>query len=135
MRKLIVFLSLFVATAAFAQQNKPNGFFIFVTNPGYASEPRGNELNGAFGFALQRMFSPRFSGEIAISHDSETFGFRSFKSDGTLLAGHVVTVYSLPVDLTARYHFLNDSSWKPYIGAETRYVDGRAFLGVTGGVV
>src|SRR5207247_9063214 len=78
MRKLIVFLSLFVATAAFAQQNKPNGFFIFVTNPGYAREPGGNECNGAFGFALQRMFSPRFSGEIAISHDSETFGFRSF---------------------------------------------------------
>ena len=135
MRKLIIVICLFVATAASAQQNKPNGFYVFITNPGYASEPAGHGWNGAFGVALQRMFSPRFSGEVAVSHDTETFVFRSFTSGGTLLAGHQVTAYSLPVDLTARYHFLNDSSWKPYIGAEARYVDSRAFFGMTGGVV
>src|SRR5258705_90174 len=113
MHKLTVLVCLILATAAFGQQNKPNGFYVFVTNPRYAGGPGGHDFEGAFGVALQRMFSPRFSGEVAVSHDSETFGFRSFKSDGTLLADHVVTAYSLPVDLTARYHFLNDSSWKP----------------------
>ena len=70
MRKLIV-ICLFVSTAAFAQQSRPNGFYVFVTNPGGGGSTNERNWQGAFGIALQRMFAPHFSGEVAVSRDVE----------------------------------------------------------------
>ena len=135
MRKLIVLCTLLVSTAAFAQE-KPNGLFVFVTDPTYtSSRSTGGRWDGAFGVALQRMFTPRFSGELSVSRQSDRSGFTTFNPDGTVLESHVFTRYSTPVDLTARYHFLNDSTWKPYAGIGGRWVDSRGFLDLTGGVL
>lgn len=136
MRTMIVAVCLvFLATAAVAQE-KPTAAYLFLTNPGVVySDSAGTRWEGAFGFALQRMFTPRFSGELAVSRDIESFGFRRFAADGTELEHREVTTRSMPVDLTARYHFLNGSSWKPYAGLDARYVDDRAFFGVNGGVI
>ena len=90
---------------------------------------------GAFGLALQRMFAPRFSGELAVSRDTQFTRVRTFNADFTEGASYKLITRTTPIDLTGRYHFLNDTNWKPYIGAGTRLVDGRAFFGVTGGVI
>ena len=135
MRKIVVIACLFIATAAFAQQNKPNGFYVFVTNPGGGYSTNEQSWQGAFGVALQHMFAPRFSGEISVSRDVQYTHVRIFNPDFTVASSYTLTTRTTPVDVTGRYHFLNDSHWKPYIGADARYVDSRMFLGVTGGVV
>ena len=137
MRKLVVAVaSLLVSTAALAQQDKPTGVFVFVTNPGYGqSERSGNHWDGAFGVALQRMFTPHVSGELTVSHDQHISRFAALDQGGNVIAYHTFTATSTPVDLTARYHFFSDGAWKPYVGAGVRYVDSRAFGDLTGGVV
>ena len=135
MRKLVIVLCLVVAPAAFAQQNTPNTFYVFVTNPGGGSSTNEQSWDGAFGIALQRMFTPRFSGEVAVSHDVQYTRVRTFNPDFTDASSSMLTTRTTPVDLTGRYHFLNGSRWTPYVGAGMRFVDGRAFSDVTGGVV
>jgi len=137
MRKLIVVaVCLLVSTAAFAQQDRPNGIFVFVSNANWSySTTSGSNWDGAFGVALQRMFTPHVSGEVSVSYDRRTSRVTAFDSSGNILSSHTFTNDFTPIDLTARYHFLNDSSWKPYAGVGARIVDGRAIGGVTGGVI
>ncbi len=136
MRKLAIVLAFLVSTAAFAQQDKPTGFYVFVTNPGYGhSERSGSYWSGAFGVALQRMFTPHFSGEVTVSRDRQNRGYTLFGPDGTVVENRWLISYSTPVDLTARYHFLTDGAWKPYAGTGVRWVDSRAFFDLTGGVI
>src|SRR5438552_3274171 len=136
MRKIIVALCLILpATAAFAQQDKPNAFSVFVTNPGGGYSSGRHFVSGAVGVGLQHMFTPRVSGEIAVSYDEQYTRVRTFNPDFTLASSYTLRTSTTPVDLTARYQFLNDSNWKPYIGAGTRFADGLAFAEVTGGVV
>jgi Outer membrane protein beta-barrel domain len=137
MRKLIVVAVCFlVSTAAVAQQNKPNGLFVFVTNPSWGySTGSGSNWDASFGVALQRMFTPNLSGEVTVSHERHTGRVLSFDPNGNVIDSRTFTDDFTPVDLTARYHFLNDSAWKPYAGVGARYVEGRAIGGLTGGVV
>ena len=135
MRKLAVAIVFLVSTAAFAQE-KPNGIYVFVANPGFAySEPGGTSWNAAFGVALQRMFTPHLSGEVTVARDQHTSRVNAFDSNGNLLESQRFTNVFTPVDLTARYHFFTDGPWKPYAGLGVRYVQSRAFPDVTGGVV
>ena len=137
MRKALLFIavsSLF-STVAFAQE-KPTELYIFVTNPGYTSSNySGDQWDGAFGVALQRMFTSHVSGEVTVSRRRDISGFTTFNPDGTVLESRRFIGYSTPVDLTARYHFLNDSAWKPYAGIGARWVDSRSYLDLTGGVL
>ena len=137
MRKLVVAVAfLLVSTAAFAQQDKPTGVFVFVTNPGGGSSERsGSYWDGAFGVALQRMFTPHISGEVTVSRDHHTSRFTAFDQNGDIIEYRTFTSDSTPVDLTARYHFFTDGAWKPYAGVGVRYVESRAFGDLTGGVV
>jgi|ERR1051325_1814897 hypothetical protein len=135
MRKILVACLFLGATAVFAQE-RPTAISVFVTNPGFIhSDYSGNRWEGEFGVALQRMFTPRFSAELAVSQRSRTSGFTTFNSDGTVRENRIFTETTLPVDLTARYHFATQSTWKPYAGLGLRYVGGRTALDVDGGVV
>jgi hypothetical protein len=136
MRKLVIAgLSLLIATAALAQQSKSNAFYVFMTNPGGGYSDHNEHFEGAFGVALQHMFAPRFSGEIAISSDVTYTRVRTFDPDGTVRTSSVLTNRTTPIDLAGRYHFFRDSHWNPYLGADARLVDGRAFFGLNGGLV
>ena len=131
MRMTVVVLTFLIAATAFAQQDKPNSFSVFLGDPTYLSDAQGREIDGQFGVALQRMFAPHFSAEIAVSHETVLFADRSVRSGffGNRRVGFT------PVDLSARYHFPNESRWKPYLGVMTRYVDGETFVGANGGVL
>lgn len=141
MRKLIVIaVSLLASTAAFAQQqDKPTSFYVFVSNPGFTySENSGSNWEGAFGVALQRMFTPHVSGELSVSRDHRISRLPRFDVNGNIIEGAPARKINhdfTPVDLSARYHFFNDSTWKPYAGVGVRYVESRAVGSVTGGVV
>ena len=139
MRKLIVIaVSLLASTAAFAQQDKATGIYVFVSNATFSySDHSGSNWEGAFGVALQRMFTPHVSAEVSVSRDRRTSSIPAFDFNGNLIEGRPIrfTHDYTPVDLTARYHFFNDSTWKPYAGVGVRYVENRAVGGVTGGVV
>jgi outer membrane protein W len=131
---MILAVLLLSSGAAFAQE-KPTAIYVFVTNPSYAhSDLSGDRFDGAFGIALQRMFTPRFSGELSVSRRSDFSSYTTLNPDGTVLESHSFTGYSMPVDLTVRYHFLTQGAWKPYAGIGVRYAS-RAFGDVTGGVV
>lgn len=81
------------------------------------------------------MFTPHLSGELTVSRARHVSGTTVLGPNGNIIESRTATSYSTPVDLTARYHFLNDSAWKPYAGAGARWADSRAFLDLTGGVV
>lgn len=140
MRKLVVAVAfLLVSTAVFAQQDKPTGIYVFVSNASFTySEQSGSNWDGAFGLALQRMFTPHVSAELTVSRDRQVTRFPRFDPNGNIIDGaplRKVTDEFTPVDLTARYHFLNDSAWKPYAGIGVRYVESRAIGDLAGGVV
>jgi hypothetical protein len=122
MRKtMLIAVCFLVSGAAFAQQDKPNTFHVFLTNPGYvSSDLSGSHYTGAYGLGFQRMFTPHFSAEASLLRESR-FGGR--------------LPNRTPLDLTARYHFFTDSSWKPYAGAGVRLVDGNSAFDLNGGVV
>lgn len=137
MRKLALVVCLLVSTVAFAQQdNKQNGLFLFVTNPGRGGTTGvgGTYWEGAFGVALQRMFTPHVSGEVTVSRQRQITGNAFIGPTGVVEYGQFVNWYT-PVDLTARYHFFTDGSWKPYAGAGVRLIDGHGAGDLTGGVI
>ena len=135
MRQLAFILCLFVAGAAFAQE-KPTAVFVFVTNPGFShGKESGTSWDGAFGIALQRMFTPRFSGELTVSRERDVGGYTIFGPNGEVIESRRAVNYSTPVDLAALYHFRTDGSWKPYAGLGARWDDSRTFADLTGGVV
>jgi len=140
MRKLVVAVAfLLVSTAAFAQQDKPTGVFVFVTNPGYGSSERsGSYWEGGFGVAVQRMFTPHVSAELTVSRERHITRLARFDLNGNIIPDAPLRKFTndvTPVDVTARYHFFKDSAWKPYAGVGVRYVESRAIGGLTGGVV
>ncbi len=121
-RVIVIAVCLLLSAAAFAQQDRPTALFVFVTNPGYTdSAPSGGHYTGAYGIALQRMFTPHISGELTVSRDGELRPVTTFFTDRPPVT-KVRTTYATPIDLTARYHFFAASSWKPYAGIGLRYV-------------
>ncbi len=148
MRKLVVLLAaLLIATSLFAQQpQKRTSLYVFVSNPsGGWSEGGGSSYAGAVGLALQHKFTPRWSGELAVSRQRDHSGFTRFDPNGNIIEQRTYDVDSTPIDLGAQYHFLNTTNWKPYVGFGARYhTSTRELLldrgdqllyGATGGVV
>lgn len=115
MRKLafvVVLLNSF-ATVAFAQSNQLSVFF---------SRSAGSvHTHTGYGAAFIHSWTPRFSTAIAAAVEDPIVG---------ICVGGIVTpekctdikVRSYPVDLTGRFHFLNDTRWKPYLGLGARYI-------------
>lgn len=108
-------LTLLISAAAFAQE-KPNTFFVFVSDPQYVwTKSSGSDFNAGYGVAIQHMFTPRWSGEVAASHrSSRALAILDF--NGTVVETLRYRVGTTPVDLIAQYHFVNTTAWKPYIG-------------------
>jgi len=76
MRKtILVAVCFLVSGTAFAQQDKPNSFHLFLTNPGYVSSAlSGSHYTGAYGLGFQRMFTPHFSAEASLLRESRFGG-------------------------------------------------------------
>jgi hypothetical protein len=139
-------LVLLISLPLFAQQpQKRNTLFVFVSNPsGGWSEGGGSSYEGAIGLALQHKFTPRWSGELAVSRQRDHSGFTRFDPNGNIIEQRTYDIDSTPIDLGGQYHFLNNTNWKPYLGLGARYnsASGPLFdrgnnllYGATGGVV
>jgi hypothetical protein len=135
--KLGFLFALLVAVPAVAQQ-QPNAIFVIVTNPGGSSSDSGSTFTGEIGVAFQRMLAPNWSIEAAVSRRSDREGFTIFDPSGNVIEQHISTIRSTPVDLAAQYRFVNASSWKPYVEAGARWINGPGdtrVLGAAGGGV
>ena len=117
-----ILFSLLVAASVFGQQQK-NEFSVFLTdsNIGYSSN-RGTFGSTSYGLAFDRTLTPRLSAQVSIGFERHhTYNYFVTPGGGfqqiTPLAFH-----THPIDLAVRYHFLNDTRWKPYLGLGARYV-------------
>ncbi len=142
MRNAVILAVLLLSVAARAQQDKRNALFVFVANPEYTSNRLGHTLDGTYGVGLQRGFSERWSAELMVARETNTSGYTSFGPGGTVLTRRV-THRTMPIDLSGRFHFLNETSWKPYVALGGRWVDAPSssqdsdtmFISAGGGVV
>jgi outer membrane protein W len=118
---LVMLFSPFIVPAASAQ--KKNEVSVFLSDISTYSNTFGKtHWFGGVGVAYNAMITPRISGQLAVAieqHKSYSYivdGFGGFQQ---------VTPQNLrtyPIDLSARYHFINETRWKPYLGLGARYV-------------
>jgi hypothetical protein len=110
MRRL-VFLSLFIASSAFAQSR--NTLSVFVSNLSYTySTNSGSATEGGFGVGYERQLRPNLS--AVISAAVEKYKLR----DAAVPRQYRI----VPVDALVRYHFLSGRAVSPYVGGGARYL-------------
>jgi len=72
-----------------------------------------------YGAAFNESWTPRFSTQIAVGFEKPEVcvggSFLNIPCTPVKLTTH-------PIDLAGRYHFVNDTRWKPYLGGGLRYV-------------
>ena len=121
MRRLAL-LSLLICVASFAQE-KRNTFFVFVSDPQYVwTQSNGSDFNAGYGVGLQHLFSPKWSGEISVSHRNSRARAYFYDFNGNVVSSVDFRASTTPVDVLAQYQFVNATSWKPYIGAGVTHV-------------
>ena len=114
-------ISLLVASTAFAQ--KKNELSVFVTDAAFGySRDQGTEGSASFGLAFDRMWTPQVSTQLSVGYERHHTYPYIVNPTGTFTAVPPVRFTTLPIDLSARYHFLNETRWKPYLGLGLRYV-------------
>ena len=138
-RTRVVFALFFLSALPLAAQEKGDvAVAVMATNLGGGyTESDGSFFNGAVGLGLSLWLSPRWSAELQASTQSVEFGGSTIETrspDGRVISLRVdrITARSYPVDLLARYHFLNGSRWKPYAGFGAHYVERPAFRSEAG---
>ena len=110
---LVVVLLNSPAAAASAQSNQLSVFF---------SQSAGSvHPHHGYGAGFIHSWTPRFSTGIAVAVEDPVAGI----CVGGILTPERCTDIKLrtyPIDVTGRFHFLNDTRWKPYLGLGARYV-------------
>ena len=100
-----------LATAAFSQQTQVSIFYTQLLDSG----GRG------YAAALSRQWTPRISTAISVGVEDPDFAICT-GGIFTPLRCRDLSVTTYPVDLSARFHFPNDTRWHPYVGAGVRYL-------------
>ena len=103
-----------VAPSAFAQQQRgATEVMAFVKPAGTSSE---TTFDG-FGVAIRHYFHERVSGEVSVARETGRLGF---------ITGELIfveeKVRAYPIDVTANYHYVNDTRWQAYTGLGVRHV-------------
>jgi hypothetical protein len=116
-----VVLTLMIASAAFGQQK--NEFQVFISNLAASwTSNNGANVSAGFGVAYNRVITPRLTAQIAVTtQHSDTYSY-VVNPDGSFRDVPPVGFNFYPIDLSARYNFLNDTRWLPYLGGGVRYV-------------
>ena len=122
MRKsgLLSIALLFVAPAVFAQRQ--NSVSVFLNQFGVQESNLHSHWYSSYGAAFESVFTPHFSAAVSIA--SEQHSSYSYVVDETGFINQVppVRFRTYPIDLTARYRWVNETRFKPYIGLGARYV-------------
>ena len=119
MRTARFLLLLLIAPAAFAQQR--NDFTVFVSNFG-VSTSQNTRWHVDYGAAVNTSFTPRFSAQLSVTSEQHHTYPYVVDSSGYINQVDPVSFHTYPIDLTAHYRFINDTRWKPFLGAGVRYV-------------
>lgn len=123
MRKALLFAAVcsLLSTVALAQQKQ--SLSIFVSDLSYTKRSTDNgQWGGGVGVAFERMFSERLALQGAIAYERHRTYPYLVEDDGSITQVEARRLNIVPIDLTARYHFVNDTRWKPYIGLGAHYV-------------
>ena len=120
MRKSFAILLMTFAPAIFAQQEK--SVSIFVSNFGVGSDVNGRRWYTDYGAGFEAVFTPRFSVQAAVTSERHRSYPYVVDSSGYINQVDPVSFHTYPIDLTAHYRFINDTRWKPFLGAGVRYV-------------
>lgn len=106
MRKVIVALAVLIASSAFAQQKNELALF-------HAEGP---------GVAFSRMVTPNISAQLAVAWERHQSYPYVVTPTGAFVPVDAVRFRTHPIDLSVRYHWLNDTRFKPFVGIGARYV-------------
>ena len=120
MRKALmsVVLALSIPTVLVAQPKQTFSLFAAGVNPGSQDE----QQPAGFGIAYDRMLTQRLSVGAAIAYERHfSYGY-VVDISGFINVVPRSRLRTVPIDVTARYHWLNDTRWKPYIGAGAHFV-------------
>ena len=116
MRKLFLLLAL-CPVSLLAQPQQTLSFFAAGLNTSAHDErPTG------FGLSYDRMLTRRVSLDAAVAYE------RHFSLPYVVDVGGFINevprarVRTMPIDVTLHYHWLNETRWKPYLGAGAHYV-------------
>ena len=111
MRSAIVLVVVLSASgAAYAQQT------LSLFRSGVVDE------QGGYGVAYDRTFAPRWSVQASVAVERHPSYDYVFEDNGAITLVPRERLRTMPIDLVARYHWLNDTRWKPYAGLGAHYV-------------
>jgi outer membrane protein W len=72
--------------------------------------------------SFEKMFAERLSLQAAVAYERHRSYPYVVEDDGSFTPVARRNLHTVPIDLTARYHWLNDTRWKPYLGLGAHYV-------------
>ena len=123
MRKVIVLVAVVasVCSAAYAQRNQTVSFFLSDINQ-TATDRQYEQWPSGFGVAYERMFPSRWSVQAAVAVEHHYSYDYVIVGDGVIMLIERKHLQTVPIDLTARYNWQNETRWKPYIGIGAHYV-------------
>jgi outer membrane protein W len=118
--RLLVIALLLIAPAVFAQRQ--NTFSVFFNQFGMTASEQNKRWYANYGAAFESSLTPHFSAQISVG--SERHNSYSYVVDETGYINQVAPVRfrTYPIDLTARYRWVNETRFKPYLGLGARYV-------------
>jgi outer membrane protein W len=123
MRKMIVLVALVSSVSSLAHAQQRHTISFFLSDVIQSQTDRHTEQwPSGFGVAFERMFAPRWSvrGSVAVErHHSYPY---VVEDNGAITLVDRVRLQTVPIEVTARYHWLNDTRWKPYLGLGAHYV-------------
>src|SRR5437879_5422130 len=125
MRKsmLVAASLLFVTASALAQHSSPtNSVSVFVSDPTLFHTSSGTNFDAAYGAAFDHMFNNHISGELSVTRQPIRRYVTTLSTAGMPSSFSNYRDELYPIDANLFYHFLNDSRWKPFLGAGLRYV-------------
>ena len=112
MRKIVEFAVIaLVCSAAYAQQTQTLSLF-----------RSGVDEQAGYGISYEQMFAPRWSVQAAVAVERHhSYGY-VVEDNGAIAMVEPERLRTVPIDLTARYHWPNDTRWKPFLGIGAHYV-------------
>ena len=119
MRKVLVLVALvFLPAVTFAQPKQQVSLFLSGVNK-YSQDA---QWPAGFGVEYQRMIAQRLSLDAAIAYERHVSYPYVVDAGGFINMVPRAHFNTMPIDLTARYHWLNDTRWRPYLGGGVHYV-------------
>ncbi|HYU23869.1 MAG TPA: OmpW family outer membrane protein [Thermoanaerobaculia bacterium] len=122
MRKIVVLIALVASVASvYAQQTQTTSLFLSDIMQTTTDRQTGQWPSG-FGVSYERMFAPRWSVQAAVAVERHRSYSYVVEDNGAITFVDRARLQTVPIDVTARHHWPNDTRWKPYLGFGAHYV-------------